>query len=67
MPRDWRTAEGRTEAAAESAKGVAAFKLNRDQRKADAIALHESGLDANAIAKELGISRRTVKRYLHGK
>ena len=65
MPRDfWKTSGGKTEAAAESAKGVAAFQLQRDERKAEAIALHAGGLDANKIAKELGISRRTVKRYL---
>ena len=67
MARDiWRTSEGKAEATAESAKGVAAFQRQRDERKAEAIALHDRGLDANAIAKELGLSRRTVKRYLHG-
>ena len=65
MARDvWRTPEGKAEATAESAKGVAAFQRQRDERKAQAIALDASGLDANAIAKELGLSRRTVKRYL---
>ena len=65
MARDiWRTSEGKAEATAESAKGVAAFQRQRDERKAEAIALHASGLDANKIAKKLGISRRTVKRYL---
>ena len=60
----WRTPEGKAEAATESAKGVAAFQRQRDERKAQAIALQDRGLDANAIAKELGLSRRTVKRYL---
>ena len=68
MARDiWRTSEGKAEATAESAKGVAAFQRQRDERKAEAIALDARGLDANAIAEELGLSRRTVKRYLHGK
>ena len=68
MPRDiWRTEEGKAEATAESAKGVAAFQRQRDERKAEAIALHDSGLDANEIAKQLGISQRSVDRYIHGK
>ena len=34
MPRDnWRSAEGKAEAKAESAKGVAAFQRQRDERK----------------------------------
>ena len=65
MPRDiWRTPGGKSEATAESAKGVLAFQRQRDERKAQAIALRGNGLDANAIAKELGISRRSVMRYL---
>ena len=65
MARDvWKTPGGKSEAKTESAKGVAAFKLNRDQRKADAIALDASGLDANAIATEMRLSRRTINRYL---
>ena len=65
MARDvWKTPGGKAEATAESAKGVAAFQRQRDQRKAEAIALHDRGLDAKEIAKELGISRRTVNRYL---
>ena len=64
MPRDWRTAEGKTEAAAESAKGVAEFQRQRDERKAEAIALEARGVDENAIAKALGCSRRSVMRYL---
>ena len=68
MPRDiWRTPGGTSEAKAESAKGVAAFQRQRDERKSEAIALDARGLDANEIAEELGLSRRTVKRYLQGK
>ena len=63
----WRTPEGKAEATAESAKGVAAFQRQRDERKAEAIALDASGLDVNAIAKKLRCHRRTVKRYLNGK
>ena len=65
MARDvWRTPEGKAEAIAESAKGVAAFQRLRDQRKAEAIAKSEAGKSVNEIAEELGISRRSVKRYL---
>ena len=67
MARDiWRTSEGKTEAAAESAKGVAAFQRQRDERKAEAIALYDSGkgLNPNEIAAKLGCSRRSVMRYL---
>ena len=65
MPRlVWTTDKGKVEARSESAKGVAAFQRQRDERKAEAIGLHDRGLDANKIAKELGISRRTVNRYL---
>ena len=65
MARDvWRTPEGKAKAIAESAKGVAAFQHNRDQRRAKAIALYDDGLDANEIAAELGISTRTANRYL---
>ena len=68
MPRlVWLTEDGKAEARSESRKGVAAFQRQRDERKADAIALHDSGLDANEIAKQLGISRRSVDRYIHGK
>ena len=65
MPRlVWTTDRGKVEARSESRKGVAVFQRQRDERKAEAIALHGSGLKANEIAKKLGISRRTVKRYL---
>ena len=67
MARDvWKTPGGKEEATTESAKGVAAFQRLRDQRRDDAIALYDDGkgLDENAIAKELSISRRTVTRYL---
>ena len=47
-----------------SIMAIAALKQKTDNRKAEAIALYDSGLDVNAIAKALGISRRTVKRYL---
>ena len=49
-----------------SIMAIAALKQKTDNRKAEAIALYDcgKGLDANAIAKQLGISRRTVKRYL---
>ena len=60
----WRKPEGKAEAIAESAKGVAAFQRQRDARKAKAIALYDSGLDANEIASLLSISRRTANRYL---
>lgn len=65
MARDvWRTPEGSAEAIAESAKGVAAFQRQRDERKAQAIALHDRGVDETEIAKQLGCSRRSVMRYL---
>ena len=60
----WTTADGKDEAKKESAKGIATFQHNRDRRKAKAIALYDSGLDANEIAQMLSISRRTVNRYL---
>ena len=41
-----------------------AKQANRDMRKAKAIALYDSGLEINEIAAELGISTRTVNRYL---
>ena len=41
-----------------------AKQAKRDNRKADAIALYDKGLDANEIAAELGISTRTANRYL---
>ena len=49
-----------------SIMAIAALKQKTDNRKAEAIALYDSGkgLDPNAIAKQLGISRRTVRRYL---
>lgn len=34
------------------------------KRKAEAIELHKSGLEVNQIAVEMGVSRRTVNRYL---
>ena len=62
----WTTADGKDEAKKESAKGIATFQHNRDQRRAKAIALYDSGngLEVNEIAKQLGISRRSVNRYL---
>ena len=47
-----------------SLMALAALKAKTDSRKAQAIALHKSGLSINEIAKELGILRRTAKRYL---
>ena len=47
-----------------SLMALEALRVKTAGRKSEAIALHASGLDANKIAKELGISRRTVKRYL---
>ena len=41
-----------------------AKQAKRDNRKADAIALYDKGLDANEIASLLSLSRRTVNRYL---
>ena len=65
MARDiWRTPEGKAEAIAESAKGVAAFQRQRDERKAEAIAKSEAGDSVNQIASDMGISRRSVNRYL---
>ena len=65
MPRkDWQTAEGKAEAAAEGAKGNAVIQQKRDKRRTRAIKLHARGLDVNQIAKKLRCSRRTVKRYL---
>ena len=67
MPRDvWKTPQGTSEAKAESAKGVAEFQRQRDERKAEAIALYDSGkgLNPNEIAAKLGCSRRSVMRYL---
>ena len=65
MARDvWKTPVGKAEATAESAKGVAAFQRLRDQRKAEAIAKSEAGESVNQIAKDMGISRRSVNRYL---
>ena len=62
----WTTADGKDEAKKESAKGIATFQHNRDQRRAKAIALYDSGngLEVNEIAKQLGISTRTANRYL---
>ena len=47
-----------------SALGNIAIKAKRDVRKADAIAHYDNGLDANEIAKTMGISTRTANRYL---
>ena len=60
----WTTADGKDEAKKESAKGVKVIQQKRDSRKAEAIALHDDGLEVNEIAKQLGISRRSVNRYL---
>ena len=65
MPRaNWQTPEGKSEATIEGAKGNVVIKLKREKRKADAIALHASGLTVNEIKTKMGISRRTVNRYL---
>ena len=34
------------------------------ERKAKAIELHDSGMEVNQIAAEMGVSRRSVNRYL---
>ena len=49
-----------------SRMALAALKAKTNSRKAEAIALYDrgNGLDVNEIAKQLGLSRRTVKRYL---
>ena len=47
-----------------STMGNQVKKAKRDGRKAIAIALYDSGLKVNEIAKELGISTRTAHRYL---
>ena len=41
-----------------------AKQAKRDMRKAKAIALYDNGLEAKEIAKTMGISTRTVNRYL---
>ena len=60
----WITPEGKAEATAERQKGVAAFQCQRDARKAEAIALHDSGLTVEQIEAELGRDKRTIKSYL---
>ena len=47
-----------------STMGNEAKKAKRDNRKSVAIAHYDNGLEAKEIAKELGISTRTVNRYL---
>ena len=65
MPRlFWLTEDGKAEAAAECEKAVASIQRKRDSRKKQAIELHDSGLTVNEIKTEMGLSRRTVKRYL---
>jgi len=41
--------------------------LTPDQRRREAIRLHETGLNHAAIAEHLGVSRDTVKKYLKGR
>ena len=41
-----------------------AKQAKRDMRKAKAIALYDNGLEAKEIAKTMGISTRSVNRYL---
>ena len=36
------------------------------ERKARAIELHDRGLTVNEIKTKMGLSRRTINRYLHG-
>ena len=48
----------------QSALANEAKQAKRDGRKADAIAHYDSGLEANEIAKTMGISTRTANRYL---
>ena len=47
-----------------SVMGNIAIKAKRDGRKAVAIAHYDSGLEAKKIAITMGISTRTVNRYL---
>ena len=47
-----------------SLMALEALKAKTDSRKAKAIELQKSGLDVNQIKTKMGISRRTVKRYL---
>ena len=47
-----------------SIMGNEAKQAKRDNRKADAIKLYDSGKPVARIAAELGISRRTANRYL---
>ena len=44
--------------------GNIAIKANRDERKAVAIICYDAGLEAQEIAKQMGLSTRTVNRYL---
>ena len=44
--------------------GTIAIKAKRDERKAVACQLYDSGLEAKAIAVKMGISVRTANRYL---
>ena len=44
--------------------GNEAIKANRDERKAVAIICYDAGLEAQEIAKQMGLSTRTVNRYL---
>ena len=49
-----------------SLMALAALDRKTENRKAIAIALHDLGCGLEAIAKELGTSTRTVRRYLPG-
>ena len=47
-----------------SLMALEALRVKTDGRKAEAIALHARGLTVNEIKTKMGLSRRTVKRYL---
>ena len=49
-----------------SLMAIAALKAKTASTRSKAIALHAKGLDLDAIARELGTSTRSVRRYLDG-
>lgn len=49
-----------------SLMAIAALKAKTANKRKQALILHAQGLDLEAIATRLGISPRTVRRYLDG-
>ena len=47
-----------------SLMALEALRVKTSGRKVEAIALHKRGKSVNEIKTKMGISRRTVKRYL---